>query len=123
MSRFERQEQIYQEILSVETELIGCPHGSPRWFELRNRLHALLREYVAVPQDPPPAGARRSRQSVWLSSHMIRGPIWITAVTLLLMLPFMATLGRDFPWIPPFWCVLSVGCLAWAIWASCPQKE
>lgn len=122
MSRSERQEQIYLDIQSVEAELTGCTHGSPRWYELHDRLHALLAEYTAVPQDPPSL-AGSSLRSFRQASHEFRGPIWLIAVTLLLALPMALELGRDLPWMPPFWCVAAGIGLAWAIWASSPQKR
>lgn len=122
MLRSERQEQIYQDIQAVETELTGCPHGSPRWYELHDRLHALLAEYTAVPQDPPPR-ADSSPRSFRQASHELRGLIWLIAVTLLLALPMALELGQDLPWMPPLWCVAAGTGLAWAVWASSPQKR
>lgn len=122
MSRSERQKQIYQDIQAVETELTGCPHGSPRWFELHDRLHALLAEYTTVPQDPPPR-AGSSPRSFRQASHEFRGLIWLIAVTLLLALPMALELGRDLPWMPPLWCVAAGAGLTWAVWASSPQKR
>lgn len=121
MSRSEQQERIYQDIQSVEAELPGCAHGSPQWYELHDRLHALLAEYTAVPQDPPPR-AGRSPRNFRQASYELRGPIWIMAVMLLLALPMALELGRDLPWMPPFWCVAAGAGLAWAIWAVYPQK-
>lgn len=122
MSRSERQKQIYQDIQAVETELTGCTHGSPRWYELHDRLHALLAEYTAAPQDPPPR-AGSSPRSFRQASHEFRGPIWLIAATLLLALPMALELGRDLPWMPPFWCVAAGAGLTWAVWASSPQKR
>lgn len=122
MSRFERQEQIYLDIQSVEAELTGCIHGSPQWYELHDRLHALLSEYTAAPQDPPPR-AGSSPRSFRQASHEFRGLIWLIAVTLLLALPMALELGRDLPWIPPFGCVVAGAGLTWAVWASSPQKR
>lgn len=123
MSRAERQERIYLDIQSVEAELAGCPHGSPQWFELHDRLHALLAEYVSVPQDPPPTCAGRSRKSFQRASYELRNLIWLITIGLLITLPMALSLGRDLPWMPPFWCVITGAGLAWAIWASCPHKE
>lgn len=122
MSRSERQKQIYQDIQAVETELTGCTHGSPQWYELHDCLHALLAEYTAAPQDPPPR-AGRSLRSFRHASYEFRGLIWLIAVTLLLALPMALELGRDLPWMPPFCCVAAGAGLTWAVWASSPQKR
>lgn len=123
MTRYEKQERIYRDIQSVEAELNGCPHGSSRWFELHDRLHALLQEYVAVPQDPPAVRTNGSRQDFRKTSYELRGPLWLTVVGLLIGLPMMPLLSHDLPWMVPFWCVMLAVDLLWAIWASsCPQR-
>lgn len=125
MSRSERQKQIYQDIQAVETELTGCTHGSPRWFELHDRLHALLAEYTAVPQDPPPR-AGSSLRSFRQASYELRGLIWLTAFGLLFALvtsfamPFTT---RDTPWMIPSLFLMLLLNIAWAVWAGRPRKE
>lgn len=125
MTRFDRQEQIYHKIQSVETELADCSAGSSRWLELSSHLNSLLREYAAVPQDVPshPHGPGYSFRQ---SSRMFLVQIWLTVFGLLIVLlmslatPFM---NRNVPWLIPSLSIAFSLVLVWAIWASCPLKE
>lgn len=144
MTRYERQEQIYQDIQSVEAELDGCPRGSSRWFELHDRLHVLLQAYVAVPQDPPAVFDGEMRQPLEVAvkiscthtdssqlsfreaCYAFRWFIWLTVLGLLfgLMMSFMSPFSdRATPWMVPTSVIMLLLDIAWAIWSSRPLEE
>lgn len=55
-------------------------------------------------------------------SHSLRIHLWLLAALCLLSLPIAASLARPYPWLPPVWGVVSLSCLAWAVWSSRSPK-
>jgi len=132
MTRYEKQDQIYQEILSVKAGLDGCSRGSPQWFELHDRLHILLQAYVAVPQDPSPVNSDGSwktshKSSSWenfrKSSRMFLPHLWLIFILVLFSALMIPSLSRDFPCVFPMWLIMFLVSLIWAIFASYFPKE
>lgn len=123
MTRYEKQDQIYRDIQSVNAELDGCVRGSPRWFELHDQLHALLSEYVAVPQDPPPHIRSNNPHTGLQETRRVFLPVlWLLSIAFLVTLPMAYSLSRVLPWMLSVWFIMFLASLACAVFASCPPK-
>lgn len=75
------------------------------------------------------AAQRAARQAdpwfqLWQFSHMNCALLWLMFLMVLFSLPMFASMsgGISSDSEFPVWCIMTVGSLAWAIWASSPQK-
>lgn len=131
------QMEFLQKTLDIDSSgLVIPPEERQAMYEELSRLSKMYsaafteemdKRIEAARQGERQADQRTARQAnpwfqLWQFSHMNCVLLWLLFILSLLSLPMVGDLSKDLPSTFPVWCIMTAGSLAWAVWASSPQK-
>lgn len=131
------QMEFLQKTLDIDSSgLVIPPEERQAMYEELGRLSEMHSAAFAEEMDKRIKAARQGEQQAaqramrqadpWFQirqfSHMNCVLLWLLFILSLFSLPMVGDLSKDLPSAFPMWCIMTVGSLAWAVWASSPQK-